>query len=416
MIIILGDFFIHFTELLINAFIRIIDFIVSILNRFDDESNESDEENSINAKNEMDSDNDEIFKLSNFLKNDSIFEELENRYSKSSSLNQRNSYNESQNIFASLKKNGHESTDSKLDLANFNERKMNIANFNEDNFNLGNFNEGNLNKGKLNDNLNSIEGLKRKIVYFALNNRFFKINESNLYGSILRFGIMMFIIVMLIVALIGYFVSLEMALAIFISFLLLAIGIVYYPKIKKEKDYSSFSKDLPYVLRQLATELRSGRSLFDSMNSIVDSDYGVLSLEFSRVLEEIKYGESTENAFLNLEKRVGSPALSRVIYEILTSLRIGSNLSSSLTIIADDVNFDIRMKLKEYSEKLNAFIMIYTFLAILAPVILLTILLAASVVIGDLVPGDLILILYSVFFPMIIVFLGFAIKKLEPKL
>ena len=90
------------------------------------------------------------------------------------------------------------------------------------------------------------------------------------------------------------------------------------------------------------------------------------------ILEEIKYGESTENAFLNLEKRIGSDALSRVIYEILTSLRIGSNLSGALSIIADDVNFDIRMKLKEYSEKLNAFIMIYTFLAILAPVILLT--------------------------------------------
>jgi flagellar protein FlaJ len=139
-------------------------------------------------------------------------------------------------------------------------------------------------------------------------------------------------------------------------------------------------------------------------------------LEFSRVLEEIKYGESTEQAFLNLEKRVDSKAFSRVIYEILTSLRVGANLSTSLTIIADDVNFDIRMKLKEYSEKLNAFIMIYTFLAILAPVILLTILLAASVVIGDLVPADLIMVLYSVFFPMIIIFLGFAIKKLEPKI
>ncbi|MBO7444218.1 MAG: hypothetical protein J6T69_05320 [Methanobrevibacter sp.] len=97
-------------------------------------------------------------------------------------------------------------------------------------------------------------------------------------------------------------------------------------------------------------------------------------------------------------------------------MRIGANLSSSLSIIAEDVNFDMRMKLKEYSEKLNAFIMIYTFLAILGPVILLTMLLAASVVIGDLVPGDLILVLYSVFFPMIIVFLGVTIKKLEPKI
>ena len=227
---------------------------------------------------------------------------------------------------------------------------------------------------------------------------------------------MIFSILTIITAIISYCISLELGLAIFISFLLIAIAIFYYPKIKKQNEYSSFSKELPYALRQLATELRSGKSLFDSLDSVANSGYGILSLEFSRLLEEIKYGESVENAFLNLGKRVDSQALSRVIYEILTSLRIGVNLSSSLSIIAEDVNFDLRMKLKEYSEKLNAFIMIYTFLAILAPVIILTMLLAASVVIGDLVPCDLILVLYSVFFPMIVVFLGFAIKKLEPSL
>ena len=263
---------------------------------------------------------------------------------------------------------------------------------------------------------NFLEAIREKLMGVLINNNYVPIDESNFYNSILRIIAIVFSIITLIVALISYFISLELGLAIFISILLIALSIFYYPKIKKQNDYASFSKELPYALRQLATELRSGRSLFDSLDSVASSDYGILSLEFSRVLEEIKYGESTENAFLNLEKRVDSKALSRTIYEILTSLRIGANLSNSLSIIADDVNFDIRMKLKEYNEKLNAFVMIYTFLAILAPVILLTMLLAASVVIGDLVPGDLILVLYSVFFPMIIVFLGLAIKKLEPKI
>ena len=261
-----------------------------------------------------------------------------------------------------------------------------------------------------------LASIRQKALDVMLNNRFIEVDESDLPRIILKVFFINSIIYVFIVAFISYFLSLELGLALLISFVLIVILILYYPKFKRQSDYSSFSKELPYALRQLATELRSGKSLFDSMSSIVDSDYGIVSLEFSRVLEEIKYGESTEDAFLNLDKRVGSQALSRVIYEILTSLRVGANLSASLAIIADDVNFDIRMKLKEYSEKLNAFIMIYTFLAILAPVILLTMLLAASVVIGDLVPGDLVLILYSVFFPMIIIFLGFAIKKLEPKL
>ena len=389
-IVIFDEFFIQLSDALISFFIKVIDFIVFILDKFhnksnldNDNGNELNEEN--NSEDEFNLTNEGIFKLNDLLKNDSIFEELENRYSKESSSNGLNSSNQSQNIFSSLKSTSYEND----------ENVENKANQNDDNF-LGN--------------------IKEKLIDVLLNNNYIQIDESNFYNSILRIIAITFSILTLIVALITYFISLELGLAIFISILLIAISILYYPKIKKQNDYASFSKELPYALRQLATELRSGRSLFDSLDSVASSDYGILSLEFSRVLEEIKYGESTENAFLNLEKRADSKALSRVIYEILTSLRIGANLSNSLSIIADDVNFDIRMKLKEYSEKLNAFVMIYTFLAILAPVILLTMLLAASVVIGDLVPGDLILVLYSVFFPMIIVFLALAIKKLEPKI
>ena len=374
-IIILDEFFIRCSDLLINFFIRIIDLIILFINKF---MNKNDSNNEINSENK------EIFKINNFFKNDSIFEELENRYSKNSSSNLSNSSIQSQNIFTSLKNNSYGTVES--------------------------------NDKKLNEDLNFDENIKEKIISWLLNNKYIEINESNFHNYISRIILMIFSILTLITALISYFISLELGLATFVSFLLIAIAIFYYPKIKKQNEYSSFSKELPFALRQLATELRSGKSLFDSLDSIVKSDYDVLSLEFSRVLEEIKYGESTETAFLNLEKRVDSKALSRVIYEILTSLRIGANLSGSLSIIAEDVNFDMRMKLKEYSEKLNAFIMIYTFLAILAPVILLTILLAASVVIGDLVPADLIMVLYSVFFPMIILFLVFAIKKLEPKI
>ena len=389
-IVIFDEFFIQLSDALISFFIKVIDFIVFILDKFhnksnldNDNGNELNEEN--NSEDEFNLTNEGIFKLNDLLKNDSIFEELENRYSKESSSNGLNSSNQSQNIFSSLKSTSYEND----------ENVENKANQNDDNF-LGN--------------------IKEKLIDVLLNNNYIQIDESNFYDSILRIIAMTFSILTLIVALISYFISLELGLAIFISILLIALSIFYYPKIKKQNEYASFSKELPYALRQLATELRSGRGLFDSLDSVASSDYGILSLEFSRVLEEIKYGESTENAFLNLEKRADSKALSRVIYEILTSLRIGANLSNSLSIIADDVNFDIRMKLKEYSEKLNAFVMIYTFLAILAPVILLTMLLAASVVIGDLVPGDLILVLYSVFFPMIIVFLALAIKKLEPKI
>ena len=236
-IVILDEFFIHLSDLLISFFIKVIDFIVFILDKFhnksnldNDNGNELNEEN--NSEDEFNLTNEGIFKLNDLLKNDSIFEELENRYSKESSSNGLNSSNQSQNIFSSLKSTSYE-----------NEEMMeNRSNQNEDNF---------------------LEAIREKLMDVLLNNNYIQIDESNFYNSILRIIAMTFSILTLIVALITYFISLELGLAIFISILLIALSIFYYPKIKKQNEYASFSKELPYALRQLATELRSGRSLFD---------------------------------------------------------------------------------------------------------------------------------------------------------
>lgn len=115
-------------------------------------------------------------------------------------------------------------------------------------------------------------------------------------------------------------------------------------------------------------------------------------------------------------KRVNSVGLSRAIQQIIGTLRVGGNLANNLNIIAEDISFDLNMKFKEYSQKLNSFILIYTFLAILAPVVFLIMIMAASTVMGDIVSSDLILILYIFFFPMIVIFMGTFIKKLEPKI
>lgn len=236
------------------------------------------------------------------------------------------------------------------------------------------------------------------------------------FKNLSKFGVYFIIGLLIAILLVGYFVSFEIALVILISIILVVVTIIQMPKIKLQNNTLYFSRELPYALRQLSTELKSGKSLFNALESVVNADYGVLSSEFSRTLKEIKYGENTEDAFIHLENRIKSEALSRVIREILSTLRIGGNLANSLSIIAEDINFEMRMKLKDYAQRLNAFIMIYTFIAILAPVVLLTLLLAASTVLGDFVPGDLLLVLYGLFFPMLIIFLGFMIKKLEPRL
>ncbi|MDZ4171366.1 MAG: type II secretion system F family protein, partial [Methanobacteriaceae archaeon] len=109
--------------------------------------------------------------------------------------------------------------------------------------------------------------------------------------------------------------------------------------------------------------------------------------------------------------------MKRAIYQITRTLSSGGDLAKTLNVIADDIAYEMRMKLKDYSQKLNSFTMIYMFVAVLGPVIFMIMLLAASTVMGGaLFPPIVLIILYLFFFPMVVGFMAFMIKRLEPKI
>ncbi|OEC95280.1 type II secretion system protein F [Methanobrevibacter sp. A27] len=220
----------------------------------------------------------------------------------------------------------------------------------------------------------------------------------------------------LLFLLINLFISLEISGIYIVLVLMTYIFVFYYPQIQQQRNYSDINQELPYALRHIGIELKSGKGLHDTLRTIKNADYGSISQEFNRILEEIKFGKSTEESLLEMSTRVKSEGLTRAIHQIISTLRVGGNLSNSLDIIAKDISFDMQIKLKEYSQKLNSFILIYTFIAILTPVISLIMLMASSTVMGDILSSSLLFILYGVFFPSIVVFMGVFIKKLEPKI
>ncbi|WP_407422736.1 type II secretion system F family protein [Methanobrevibacter sp.] len=212
------------------------------------------------------------------------------------------------------------------------------------------------------------------------------------------------------------FLALELGGIYLVIIMMFYTFTIYYPQIKEKNSYSDLNQELPYALRHMGIELKSGKGLHDTLMTIKNADYGSLSREFNRVLEEVKYGKPTEESLLEMSHRVKSEGLSRTIHQIIGTLRVGGNLANSLNIIAKDISFETQIKLKEYAQKLNSFILIYTFIAILAPVIILIMLMAGSTVMGDIVSGNLLLIIYGLFFPTVVSFMGIIIKKLEPKI
>jgi len=230
---------------------------------------------------------------------------------------------------------------------------------------------------------------------------------------ILIIGVLSFAVVFTVIVVLGF--GIEIGLVFGIIILLMTMFIVYMPKIKMGGRSTAASRELPFALRQMATELRAGIGLHDSMRSVAMSGYGPLSEEFARALEEIKYGETTEKALVDMSERINSEGLTRAIYQITRTLTSGGDLAKTLSVIADDTAYEMRMKLKDYAQKLNSFTMIYMFVAILGPVIFMIMIIAASTVMGSVVPPILLLIMYLFLFPAIVGFMAFMIKRLEPK-
>lgn len=209
--------------------------------------------------------------------------------------------------------------------------------------------------------------------------------------------------------------GIEIAAVFAVLILLMVLLVVLLPRMKTGGKSTAASREIPFALRQMATELRAGIGLHDSMRSVAMSGYGPLSEEFARALEEIKYGETTEKALVDMSDRIGSEGLTRAINQITRTLSSGGDLAKTLNVIADDTAYEMRMKLKDYAQKLNSFTMIYMFVAILGPVILMIMLIAATTVAGPIMPPIILIILYIFFFPAVVAFMAFMIKRLEPK-
>ena len=104
--------------------------------------------------------------------------------------------------------------------------------------------------------------------------------------------------------LITYLTSFEIGGIYLILITMTYTFLIYYPQIKEKNSYTDLNQELPYALRHMSIELKSGKGLHDTMLTIKNSDYGSLSKEFTRVLEEIKFGKQTEESLQEMSHRV----------------------------------------------------------------------------------------------------------------
>jgi len=201
-------------------------------------------------------------------------------------------------------------------------------------------------------------------------------------------------------------------------FMLGMVVVFILPKNKAEKRADELSVELPFALRHMATELKAGIGLYKTLQTIAVADYGVLSEEFARTISEVEEGLDTKDALRNFAARTESRALKMALMHVVRALKSGGNLSDIMGSIAEDVSFELRMKVRDFSEKMNFFGVIFIVGAIVFPVFVAIIGAIANAPFGFAgfsLPPQLIFLFFVVLMPFVLLWLVFYLKISQPK-
>jgi len=266
--------------------------------------------------------------------------------------------------------------------------------------------------------------LKRPAIRFA---KFFKGMNEDLYRANLKITPEQYAALMMGVGIvIAVFVVFIMVL-LRIPFLFVLLGgiagfgvslmlIRTQPKRMAKARVGEINRLIPYALRHMATQLSSGIGLPETMTSVSRADYGTISEEFERSIRDMHSGMSMEEALTSMDRRVESEPLRRATRQIQRTLRTGGDLAKTLNSLADETAFEMRMKLRDYTQSLNLITMIYMFASAVIPAMLMVVIMISGTRGGGGITPQTAGIIYLVLLPFMLMYFVMMIKRFEPRL
>lgn len=112
----------------------------------------------------------------------------------------------------------------------------------------------------------------------------------------------------------------------------------------RAKQQQLFNKQLGESLTIMSNCMRSGYSFQQAMQSISREMQPPISTEFGRVVREINYGATLEQALNSMAQRVDSKDFNLLISAVITSTQVGANLSEILDTISETITDRIRIR------------------------------------------------------------------------
>jgi tight adherence protein C len=164
--------------------------------------------------------------------------------------------------------------------------------------------------------------------------------------------------------------------------LVFAVGGIVVPGFLLSKAASRraerIDSELPHFVDQLAIAIEAGMSFDSALNYLVEASDGPLAEEMSRVLTELRVGESRRSALRSFALRVGTDDAMAFANAVLASDQLGSPLAGILRAQAADLRHRRQMYAEERAQKtpvkmlfpMAIFILPVMFVIILGPAFL----------------------------------------------
>lgn len=165
---------------------------------------------------------------------------------------------------------------------------------------------------------------------------------------------------------------------------------LYLPKVKGMKRAKEIERELPYALRHLLIEVKSGIPLYNGLVAISEK-YGTASQEIRDIVEQINTGKSEIEAIEESIFKSPSYNFRRAFWQILNSLKTGTDIETSLEATVDDIIKQQLISIKKYGQELNPMTLMYMMVAIILPSLGITFLIVLSMFAGGGIGSELLI-------------------------
>lgn len=194
---------------------------------------------------------------------------------------------------------------------------------------------------------------RQEMSSIPLFNRMLQMSRSSMLGRLDRLVMQadakyptgVYILMTLVLFLLGFFIGTVSSRAIFLPFLLgflLGSMPIYFLYIQKQRRLRRFQEQLPDALDMIARALKAGHALTGGFQMVAQEFGEPISREFSKVVDEINFGVSYDDALRNLSDRIDSTDLRFFGMSVIIQRQTGGNLAE----ILENISSLIRERMK----------------------------------------------------------------------